>query len=104
MNSNNLANKSDNTGNNIQAGNSFNSNNEPAKTQASGQITLRKSLEFNKIKINDEILKKGVNNKQMLFKNIQTKNINGKFSTALVNNKIKRNDNSNSNLKTNENI
>jgi hypothetical protein len=72
LNKNNQSNTSNNTNN---------TNNTNLTADAPKPVSLRKSLEFGKIKINDEIIKGKAqgNTKPMLFKNL-TKNMNSKLA------------------------
>jgi hypothetical protein len=97
LHNNDLSNNPSNTSNNIQGNNT--------KTNR-GQITLRKSIEFNKVKLNDDLLKKSGQAKSILFKNLNKNTISNNLNAV----KLRRNDSGatgisglSGNIKTNEN-
>jgi hypothetical protein len=95
LNKNNQSNTSNNTNN---------TNNTNLTADAPKQISLRKSLEFGKIKLNDEIIKNKApgNSKPMLFKNL-TKNMSNKLAFLNQKSNIKNDSGCSSNGNKNEN-
>jgi hypothetical protein len=98
-----------NSNNNITNNSNTNNINNIPTNEVGKPISLRKSLEFNKLKINEELLKKGAaatnNIKPNLFKNL-SKNLNLTSKLALNQKSVKRNDSGlsgTSSVKTNEN-